>query len=278
MNLELWSSLEFFWPQILLGSSFGILLSLIGALLVLRRQIFFGITLSQGVSLAVAISLYFGYDSPLFVPLLSLLILLPLVVFKKSRNKDDEAFLATLFLAFTALSQFLLNLGGNVTNHLMAAYFGDILTSPVSWDMQFFIPFLFALFAYSVLHNRFLSYSFDQDFSIVRGNNPIQLELMYFGLLIIFLSFSIHMFGSYFSMSQLVIPCFALLPWARSIKILYVGTGLISFLATILGFLLSFQSFPWGQEELHLPTTSTIILLLCFFALLSRMLYRSLGR
>jgi ABC-type Mn2+/Zn2+ transport system permease subunit len=265
---DLTSTWELFFPQLILGSLSGALLSLLGILIVLRRMTFFGLTLSQGVSFSVAVCLFLQWTGEGWTILLSLLFTIPLVLVRNKVKNSEEVVLGIFFLFFSAVSQFLLALGGNVQNHLMASYFGDILTSQVKLNSLGVYASVFALFLYGFFFQRFLFISFDPEQYKIQKGNPLFFDLLYYAILAVAITVAVNLFGSFFSMSHMIIPVFTLLPWFSSIKKLAIAVVILSVFGTLLGFYFSLFGFRWRGEEIFFPTSSTIILVLCFCSLM----------
>jgi len=257
------SNFQFFLPQIFFGSLSGVLLALLGMLLVLRRMTFFGITLSQGVSFSVAVCLLMQWKGDLVPVFLSLGLAVLLLMIQRSPQSREEVVLGVFFLFFAALSQFLLSLGGNVQNHLMSAYFGDILTSQIEIASVLLCSLCLILFIF--YFQKFVWISFDRDDYQIRQGSPIYYDVLFYGILTICISVAVNSFGSFFSMSHLVLPSFSLLPWLRSFRSLAWGVSLFSLAGTSLGFFGSLIGYKYRGEEIFFPTSSTIILVLCFF-------------
>lgn len=237
--MDLTSTWELFLPQLILGSLSGALLSLLGILIVLRRMTFFGLTLSQGVSFAVAVCLFLQWKGEVWTILFSLALTIPLVLIKNRIKNSEEVVLGIFFLFFSAISQFLLALGGNVQNHLMSSYFGDILTSQVKLNSFGVYASLGSLVLYGFFFSRFLFISFDPDQYRIQKGNPLFYDLLYYAILAISITVAVNLFGSFFSMSHMIIPIFSLLPWITSFRWLAVGCIFFSIFGTLLGFYFS---------------------------------------
>ena len=214
-------TIEFFLPQILLGTVLGGLISILGVVLVLKKKAFFGITVSQVISSSVALGLFFGLSNEILTLGITILILIPLIYFLKL-NDSDDTILGIVFVGFTAFTQLLLNMGGNVKNHIMAAYFGDILTSSVKFKIEIIGILIIAVLIYILIYKKILFLSFDRDEYITRYGSPIRLEILYYLTIITVISITVNLLGSFYSIAHLLIPCFAGLQFARSMKFLLI--------------------------------------------------------
>lgn len=272
------SSWTLFLPQILVGSLVGALLSVLGILIVLRGMTFFGVTLSQAVTFSVALSLFMEWPGEIFPILFSCILVFPLLYVRKLRGMKEEVILGILFVFFSAASQFMLALGGNVQNHLMAAFFGDILTSQVRADSFGIYIAIFFFILYLSFFRRFLFISFDRDEYKIQVGNPLPFDLLFYIILAASLTVSVNLLGTFYSIAHLILPVFALLPLIRSLKLLTVVCVIFSVFATISGFLISLVGIERNGELIYFPTSSSIILVLCglaFFLHLLRFLITS---
>lgn len=257
---KLFETLHLFYPQILMGLVLGSIISFLGVILVLRKMAFFGVTLSQAVSAAVALSLFTGWRGNFPVVLLSCVFFLPLILLKKQNMGESNTLLGILFVSYAALSQVLLSFGGNVQNHILAAYFGDILTSSISADVTSFFLVGFSLIVYILIYRKVFFLAFDEDEFRIRKQNVFLIEFLYNLVIIIVLSICVNLLGSFFSIAHLLIPAYTGLLFARSMRFLFVFSFLFSTMATLSGFLFSLLPWTYRGTELYFPTSSIIIL------------------
>lgn len=265
---EFLNTISFFYPQILLGSVLGALIASFGIIIVLRRMAFFGVTLSQVVTSSVAVSLFFGIQGELFVILLSCLFLIPLLVLYQSENTGGDTILGILFVSFTAISQLLLSLGGNVKNNLMSAYFGDILTSQVKLNFTSITILLLAILVFILIYPRILFLSFDENEFRVRKFSPKATELAFYILMTVTISVCVNLLGSFYSIAHLLIPVYIAFPFARSMGFLFLFSITFSLIATLIGFSISLIPVQFRGEEIYFPTSSTIVVTMAVLGLI----------
>ncbi len=269
---------ELFLPQLIIGSIIGALLSVIGILLVLRNMTFFGVTLSQGVSFSVAFSLFMSWENEIAPILLSMLLIFPMLLLKKNSMIKEEVILGILFVFFASLSQVLLALGGNVQNHLLASYFGDILTSQVKLNSISVWLAVLSFFVYLSLFRRFLFLSFDKEEYRIQIGNSILYEIIFYSILCIAVTVAVNLLGSFYSIAHMLIPVFTLLPFVRSTKSLALFCILFSLFGSIGGFLLSLTGIKYHGEDIYFPTSSLIILFMCFLSFVTLLIKSFLKR
>lgn len=265
---NLLSNWELFYPQLILGCLLGGVLSSMGILLVLRKLTFFGVTLSQGVSFSVAICLFFGLKGEIYPILFSSLFILPLLTFRKIRSVREDVVLGILFVFFASASQLLLSLGGNVQNHLLSAYFGDILTSQVRLNSISIVIVGFSFFLFLSFFRRFLFISFDPDEYKIQVGASLYFDFLFFLILSATLSVAVNLLGTYYSVAHLLIPVFTFLGLIRSLRLLTIFCFLFSILATMIGFSLSLFGMDYHGELIYFPTSSTIVIVLIGLSLI----------
>ncbi len=255
------TTLKFFLPQLILGTLLGSMIAAMGVILVLRKKAFFGITVSQVISSSMAISLFLGIQNELFSLFFSCIIFIPLL-FIFNLSEAEDTVLGIIFVSFTAFTQILLNFGGNVKNHIMSAYFGDILTSQVKLNFTILSIFIFCLILFVYFYPRILFLSFDRDEYIVRYGNPFLIEFSFYFCMTLIISISVNILGSFYSVAHLLLPAFVGLFFARSMKFLFLFSIFFSIVFTVAGFILSLQGFQYQGNEIYLPTSSAIISLM----------------
>lgn len=257
-------SILFYLPQILIGSIVGICTALIGVFVLLRKSIFMGITLSQGITVSLILIFLLEIHNKILVHILGILIFLP-VYFLYNKIRFKEAILASGFVLYSALGQILTSIGANVQNHIIVAYFGNIvLISEKEWLYILFPLFLLCIL-FIVFYKKILAISFDSIFSKIIGIHVVIIEIVYYVILTGILSVSIYFMGSFYTLAHLVIPSLIGIMSAKSMKSAFLISSLISCVSTILGFIISLKEIIIQNHVMNLPTSSTIILVLCMF-------------
>lgn len=258
-------TLAFYGPQILTGSILGLLTALLGVFVILRRMIFSGVALAQAASAAVVGTLLLQLHSEPIVFLLTTILFVPFYVLQHRTDRHPDAVLAGALVFFSALSQILLALGGNAQNHLITAFFGNILTMPENEWKHLGLPAAGGTVLILFLYRPLLSVSFDRSYAKTSGLRPALIEGPFYLLLIGCLTTAIYLMGSFYTMAHLIIPGLVGLAFARSMGSAFVIAAIISLFATLAGFSLSLIPIEVAGQALNLPTSSTIILVLSAF-------------
>lgn len=260
-------NLLFYLPQILIGSIVGMFSAWIGVFVLLRKSIFMGITLSQAITVSVIISFLLEFHSEIIVHLISILIFLP-VYFLYYKVEFKEAILASGFVFYAGLGQILTSIGANVQNHIVVAYFGNILLIPEKEWVHILFPLLIVCILIIIFYKKILAISFDLTFSKIIKMNVYFVEIIYFLILTAILSMSIFFMGSFYSIAHMVIPSLIGLTLAKNLRFAFFIALSISFFSTLFGFIASLIPISINDKSLNLPTSSTIILVLSLFLIL----------
>jgi ABC-type Mn2+/Zn2+ transport system permease subunit len=261
-------SILLFYPQLILGLLLGSVLSSIGCILVIRRMAFFGVTLSQVVTVSVAISLFFSLRNEFYIILISCLLLIPLFILQRSASQAGDTILGILFVSFTAFSQVLLSFGENIKQNILSSFFGDILTSEAAYKQSNTILLLISMVLFLLFYKKILYLSFDEDEFKVRGNSVLYVEIVFYLIITVVISISVNLLGTIYSVGQMLIPVYTALFFARSMRFLFLFSVFFGCVGTFIGFSISLLPIEYNTQSVSLPTSSTIILVLCLFSFL----------
>ena len=252
-------NIYFYLPQLIIGTIVGLYTAIIGIFVILRKTIFMGVTLSQSITVAIIVTLLFDLHFEGFVHLLAIILFLPIYLLH-NKVMDKDALLAAGFVFYAALGQILTSIGANVQNHIVSAYFGNILfISEQEW-LHIIIPIIVISVLLIIFYKWFLAIAFDKEYAYI-ANLPVSLiEILYFLVLSAILSLSIYFMGSFYSIAHLIIPGIIALQISRSMKSAFIIAILISVFSTIIGFIISLTEINIANTKFNLPTSSTIIL------------------
>lgn len=259
--------LIFYFPQISIGILVSIATAIIGFFVLLRKSVFLGITLSQSITVGVILSFLLDIHSEWLVQFLGVMFFLPVFYFYR-KHPFKEAVLATGFVFYTALGQILTALGASVQNHIVTAYFGNILLIPSGEWLHIIIPLTLFSILFILFYKRILAISLDETYTRVIRFPYYTTEIVYFFLLSGVLSLSIYFMGSFYSMAHLIIPAFLSLQLVRSLKTAFLIAIILSATSTVTGFMISLYELPLFSRTIHLPTSSMIVLVLTSFLIL----------
>ncbi|MBW7858279.1 MAG: metal ABC transporter permease [Leptonema sp. (in: Bacteria)] len=255
-------SLVFYYEQILTGAVIGMLTAVIGVFVILRKMIFAGVALSQAASSAVVLTLLLEIHSEPIVFVATVILFSPFYLLQNRLPKYTDAVLAAGLVFFAALGQVLMSFGGNASNHLVTAFFGNILTMPRQEWHHLWLPAVIGVVVFVSFYRSIILVSFDRIFARTTRVSVVLVEFVFFSLLTACLTTAIYLMGSFYSIAHLVIPGLIGLWFSRSIKTALVIAAIISFASTIAGFTLSLIPIQVLGTSIHLPTSSTVILIM----------------
>ncbi len=254
----------FYQPQILIGSLVGVATAVIGVFVILRKSIFLGITLSQSITVSLILVLLWEIHNELIIHVLGILLFLP-IYFLYDQFRFKEAILASGFVLYSALGQILTSIGANVQNYVIVAYFGNILLIPEKQYSNIIFLVLFFALLFIIFYKKILAVSFDKIYSKIIQINVFFIEVVYYFILTAILTISIYFMGSFYTIAHLVIPPLIGIMLTRSLQKAFFLSSIISFVSTIVGFMISLIEIQIQDIVINLPTSSTIILVLCIF-------------
>ncbi|MDX1961279.1 MAG: metal ABC transporter permease [Leptospiraceae bacterium] len=269
---HLFSSIELFQEQIFIGSLLGLFLSTIGIFLLLKNMAFMGITISQVLTAILAIFLFFQIEGDYFSLVGSIGFIFPMLYYITKVDEKKDTILGILFVSSTSISQLLLATGGNVQNHILHNFFGDILTSSIGFFSFGGVLVVCSYLVFILLYRRIQMFFFDSEEYIASGRTR-SIELIFLVIVSCILTVSVKLFGSFYSSAQLIIPGFISLMFFSSMRSVFLFAGLISITATILGFGISLIEFKFGNGTFF-PTSSVIVTILAIFSFCSIIIRR----
>jgi len=263
--IEFIQSFGFYKVQIVTGALSAAILAGLGVFVVLRRMVFAGVALSQAASTAVVVALLFELHEAFgesLILAITLVLFLPFYFLQMWQPAHSDAIFGTAFVVFAAVGQILLAVGAGAKNHLIAAFFGNIVTmSDQEWH-HLWLPAILLLLLFVFLYHSFVSVSFDPVHARLSGLRVHVIDGLFFLMLSSSLTVSIYLMGSFYSIAHLIIPGLVGVMIARSIPVAILIAVVVSVLSTIVGFSVSLIPFTVGSDTINLPTSSSIILML----------------
>jgi zinc transport system permease protein len=253
----------FFRRALIAGAFIGLVCSLLGVLLVLRRLSLIGDGLAHVTFGGVAIGLLFK-QQPLYVaiPVVVLSSLGILKLMEKARLYGDAAIGIVSSLGIAA-GIFIASIAGGFNVDLFSFLFGNILTIN---DTEVFLSIAVSIGVLTVIvlfYNEHLSTTFDEEFARVSGINTKRINFLLVILTALTVVLTMKVVGILLTSSLLILPAVTALQLARSFKGTMITSSIVAICSVIIGIYLSLF--------LNLPTGATIVLLnfLVFIAALS---------
>lgn len=124
------------------------------------------------------------------------------------------------------------------------------------------LPLCILAVAFAVGYRDLVALSFDRDHARLSGSPALLVEGLFFVGLAYVTAEAINLMGSFYTLAQMIVPALLSLMVARSLAAALALAVGYSAVTTAAGFALSLQPVRWAGTSLHLPTSSTIVLLL----------------
>jgi ABC-type Mn2+/Zn2+ transport system permease subunit len=252
------------WGSLLIG----LMGSIIGVYVVLRRIAFLGIGLAQVSSLGVAIATFFGINKDFLALVLVLLCLLLLVLATRGREKvPREATIGVIYSFSLALSLLFLAKSAKGEAGVLESLFGNLLAIRGADIRNILIAFIPVALVYLLFNKEITATSFDPESARAMGLNTQLWNFVFYLTVGIVIAYATRLSGVFFSFSILVIPPFIALLASRGLKMTFFLSVAVVIPSVIIGLYLSYI---WD-----FPPSGMIVALLFFFLVIVGFIRRS---
>ncbi|MGB9608225.1 MAG: metal ABC transporter permease [bacterium] len=240
----------------------GLVSSIVGIYVVLRRITFLGIGLAQVSSLGVALATFFSLNKDILAVIMVLLCLLFLVLATRGREKvPRDALIGVIYSFALALSLLLLAKSAKGEAGVMESLFGNLLAIRTK-DIYLLLAAFFPVgLVYILFSKEITATSFDGETSRAMGLNTGLWNFVFYLTVGIVIALSTRLSGVFFSFSMLVVPPFVALLASRSLRMAFFFPIVIVLPSVILGL---YFSYIWD-----LPPSGIIVAISLFFLLLA---------
>lgn len=270
--------------QVYLSIPYFVLVAVTGLFLILRRTSLFGLVLAQvgQFSFVLAITVFFmisGHDSysiinsgslntvienmyqlDIYILLITLIIILPLVIFLERGAGNRETVLAILLIFFTALVPLFNNFFGGNDVLLKRLYFTEILYSSPEFFFHYLKYIFIGVIILGLFSRHFVLTGFDKVQAKLHGINVGLYNLLFYVACGFNIAISVRVLGIYVTMVALLVPGLLSLFLLNSFLQVFWVTIIFAVVFSYSGFLTSF-AFD------NLPSEPTIIVFYVAFAL-----------
>ena len=235
------------------GVLVGVMTSLLGVLVVLRRSAFFGDAIAHAALTGVAVGVLTGWNPLLAAVGVGLGLAMALQVMERRSRLALDTILGFVLPFFLAVGVLLLSLTPGYQPELVSFLFGSILT--VSRDSLLVIGMITVVVLSFLLRFRhqLIFATFDEDAAQLAGIRVGLVLTSYYVLLALVIIASIRTVGTVLVTALLVIPAATAKLLARSLRQMFVLTPLLG-TASVLGGML-------GSYYLDLPSGPAIVVL-----------------
>lgn len=243
------------------GMLVGVVCSLLGVFVILKRVVFIGIALSEIAACGIAAAILAGF-APITGAILFTLTAVSALAFPfESRRIPRDALLGVLFVTASSLSVLLVSRSGLGLHEVKALLYGDLILASKA-DFIMLCALLLPALACLLLFLRPMLYAFlDREAATVLGVKPLRWELLFFLLLGLVVAAASKAAGALLVFCYLIVPATMALLLTRQLKRVLILAALVSILITLLGLSVSFVA--------DLPTNQTICVVACSLFLLN---------
>ncbi len=230
--------------------------SFLGTLVVLKRLVFIGATLSEVAAFGIAAALFF-HIQPFLGAITFTLIAVTLLAFSSEEKRvPRDALMAAIFIFASGLSVLLVSKSGFGLEEVKSLLYGDLIITS-SQDLKVLLSILLPAIILISLFIRPIVYTFvDREEAKVLGIRVRLWELLFYYILGIVVSAASKLGGMLLVFCYLVVPPMAGLMISNRLKGAVFISIVLAILSTLLGFYFSYVH--------DLPTNQAIVVVASF--------------
>jgi ABC-type Mn2+/Zn2+ transport system permease subunit len=235
------------WPSLLTGAAVGISGSLLGVLVLLRREALMALAMPQVVAVGAAAGLRLGWPS--LPPALGAVVVAVLLLVWSKRHGAGHWVLPSLYIGGLSLSFLIIAHAGAHVAELQSMFTGiDVAVYPS--DALLATPILLAAgITCALLWRRWLLLSQSPSSAEAAGINPRRWDALFLVLLATVLLIGTDALGTVMVIAMLFLPGAAVLPWARRVPQALFAAAVLSLVLLVCGFVLSVEfELPLSQS------------------------------
>ena len=253
------------FPQALAaGLLIGLVCSVLGVFVILKRVVFIGITLSEVAALGIALSLLLQLPPLLGAAALTLLVVVLLALPLEPERLPRNALMGIVFVAASALAVLVVAGSGFGLREVKTLLYGDLILTSSS-DLALMAAVLLPVLAALLLFLRPIKYTFlDREAAKVLGIKVLGWEMLYFCCLGLAISAASKAAGALLVFCYLVAPPAAGLLLSRSLAVVLFISAALALLGTVTG-------LAWSLHN-DLPSNQTVVVALAALFLLAAMI------
>ena len=251
-----WQEMLHLFPvAICAGLVIAVCCSFLGTLVVLKRLVFIGATLSQVAACGIAAAFFYRFNPFWGAVAFNLAAVTILALSSDEIRIPRDAVMAFLFIAASGASVLWAANSANGLDEVHSLLYGDLLITSVP-DLQILLLILFPLFLLVLLFLRPVVYTFvDREESRVLGIKARLWELFFYYVLGMVVSASSKLGGMILVFCYLVVPAMGSLILCNRLITAFLVSVFLGVLFTLLGFDISYRH--------DLPTNQVIVAVSC---------------
>jgi len=251
-----WQEMLHLFPvAICAGLVIAVCCSFLGTLVVLKRLVFIGATLSQVAACGIAAAFFYRFNPFWGAVAFNLAAVTILALSSDEIRIPRDAVMAFLFIVASGLSVLFVSKSANGLDEVHSLLYGDLILTSAS-DFKLLLMILVPLFLLVLAFLRPIVYTFaDREESIVLGVKVRLWELVFYYALGIVVSAASKLGGLALVFCYLVVPAIGSLLLCNRLRTALVVSVFLGVLFTLLGFDISYRH--------DLPTNQVIVAVSC---------------
>lgn len=259
-------TLPFFERAAAIGLIIGILMSILGVLVVLRRMSFFSDAIGHSALTGIAIAVLTGINPFIGALAFTIFIAASIVGSRHYTKLHLDTLLGVFFPTAVAVGVILLRFSSNYRTDLISFLFGDILTvSTTDIWLSLGLAVLVGIVIWQT-GKKLITIALNEELAHTQGINIPLYELLFLITLAAVITMGIKIIGVILITAILIIPAATAQNLARSITSMFIISVIISVLSTSIGMLLS----AW----LNVPSGPAIVLAAAGFFVISFIIHK----
>jgi zinc transport system permease protein len=254
---------EFFIRTVLVTGIIGLLCSLIGVFIVLRRVVFIGDGMSHAAFAGIAVGIVLGINPNVTAVVFSSLIGLLIPYFNKQFHIREDAATGIFFPAAMSIGIVLMSGTPSSSNQILSYLFGSILTINRSDVYLASAALVITLVYFYLFFKEYECIIFDNAYAKMMGINVDLFTYLLFVIMSFVIVFSIKIVGIVLISSLLVTPAATTLRYTKSFAHTLIYTSFLGVVVSEIGLLTSYVvNTPPGATICLLATVLFLISLL----------------
>ena len=219
----------------------GIVCSLVGTFIVLRKMTFIGAGISHVAFAGVALSLMFNLPPLLGAFAFSLIASVTVWYLERKYNIHHDVAIGILFAGSMGLAVAILSISGNYGSKVLSFLFGSPLTAESGELVFLVITALISLVFFSAFWKEIFLISFSEEIALASGIDADKITFFLFLLVSLAITTSIKTVGAVLVFSLLVVPPATALKITKGYKSFVAASVATGMLSSVLGVLISFS-------------------------------------
>lgn len=229
----------------------GIICSLIGVFILLRKMVFLGQGIAHSAFAGAALGLLLGVDPLLTILLFSVFSALTIGYVDEKKLIESEVMIGVIFSFFMALAILFIGMMDVYSTDVVSILFGNILIITQARLILFIIFSVMVIMLLFMIKKELFFMTFDPELAEVSGVPVRSLTYMFLLMVSVTISVSLRAIGAILVFAMIITPAAAAYQWTYHINRMMILSMIFGVFASVFGLYLSFT--------FDLPSGSTIV-------------------